>query len=517
MSRAQVTTFIVVGLVLLGIVGILFSISDSLKTQSVSTANPDEDRYRYDTAVKIIRDCIQVSTQQSVQLIASQGGALYQSQNGWDSSADSVPITTEGTQTQFVAAGIVRYSDGEPSVPTIESRAPGQIRAPPVDPLIRQDIAKLGGKVVLEKLCDRYGPNNPTNANVSLTCELSSYGYDGKTIQNKLAQSIQQKTISCVNNSDAVLSQIGDIQTYFGAAPQVIFGDDQITVSFSFDTNISVRKSNFSYIQSTISLPVRFKRLYNFVSALLNKDSSDILFDKSTAYQTLTGCNYPGNSACWFSGFSISIVYRAYTDTTTGRSYDLVIARDANSTLLAKPLEFRTIVENRRPVLAPFYDLSSFPQTVDSRLPLDWNMRYDMYAYYTGSLLLKPLAYDYDEDEISYNYSGWKGTADIDYNTGTADNQNGGCTQFDPSLKCEYWNESYFVLPERALAVNQNNWLESGAYISGSQCDSGLHRCASILLRPDGKDIGPHVVRVTATDRAGLSDYADVAVLVGTD
>ena len=518
-KSAQVTIFIVVGLVLLGILGILTSLTDVLKTQSVTTEAPSQNQYRFDTAVTVIRNCIQTSALQSISLIASQGGALYESQNGWDSSSGSIPITRVGANTVFVAPGIVRRSD-EPIGSTTLAQPPGEIQSTPIDPLTSQAVLKLGGSVVLHKLCDRYGPNNPTNPNISLTCELASYGYDGHSIQNELAKSIQKKTIDCVHQSEDVLSQVGDVQTYFGQKPQVILGDDTVTVSYIFNTSVSISQSNFSYMQSTTTLPLRLKQLYNFLYAVLDTDTKNILFDKSTSFTSVVGCNYPGTSLCWIPGFELDVVYRAYTS-ASGQTYDLVIARDRNSTVLGSPLEFWAIVENRRPVLAPFYDPTTFP-SFTTYSQSDWTLRYTRYANYIDTILLKPIAYDFDEDNsITYNYSGWWGTNTVDFKTCDQVDQNGdcqlpvGCDSFNP-LKCTYWSDTYYY-NSRQLNAEDNAWQNSAPYQSGDQCFGMARQCASISLRSDGSDIGPHVVTVTATDRGGLSDTASVAILVGTD
>lgn len=510
-NRAQVTIYIVLALVLLGVVGIIFSLADNLKSDKISTQVVQNDRAKFDSAVKIIRDCITTSTQKSIVTIAQQGGDLFDNQGGPDSSTNAVPIGIEPTRTIFISKGIVRRTD-EMGYPTQIQFSPGDVRSAPIDPLQNQQVRTLGGSVNLPKLCDRFGPNNPANPDVILTCEISSYGYDKKTIQNKIATFIQKKTIECAQDNSIILSQIGnDVSTYFGNLPEVIFGNDDITVSYVFDTNVSVSRTNFSHHETTIRVPARYKRLYNFLYAVLDKDSKDISFDKTSDYMNVNSCNYPGSSACWSEGFTISVNYGKYIDPSNGKLYDLVTARDEKSSIGGEPLEFNTVVENRRPVLVPMYNLLSFPSAT-YHPDDDWRREYDLYVKIGSEVLLQPYAYDFDEEDVRYRYSGWKATSDSEFDTGTSLNPS-GCTEFSP-LKCKYWDESYL---SAVSAPARNMWEDSLTFSDGSLCYGSMSRCASYMTDDDGIDLGPHVVQITATDRAGLSDYVKTAVLVGTD
>jgi hypothetical protein len=203
----------------------------------------------------------------------------------------------------------------------------------------------------------------------------------------------------------------------------------------------------------------------------------------------------------------------------------MVIVKDSNSTILGDPLTFKFYIENRRPVLAPLVTMpgfgpASFPSTIHPLAPLDITLVNDKYVKYTDAgIVILPVAYDYDEDDLVYTYSKWKGTFDVAFATGTISQQTAGCRFLTPFF-CYYWDAS-FLLPSTPIAASNNEWHKSALYVSG---DPGMNclpnQCAQYDFKPapdDVLDIGPHTTTVTVTDRGGLTDYADAVIIVGTD
>jgi hypothetical protein len=257
--------------------------------------------------------------------------------------------------------------------------------------------------------------------------------------------------------------------------------------------------------------------------AVLDQDSKNILFDKTNQYAQVNTCNYPGSSACWSDGFVLSVTPNIFIDPATNKIFDLVTVTDRESSISGKSLTFRTVVENRRPVMDPLKinDVFSFPATISNSDSSDWPRRYTSYVKNGQSILLKPLAYDFDEErDLRYIYSGWKATDDSVFRTGTRPNPDGGCSAFDeddPSIptQCDYWDATYLDYDSTA---SSNMWHDSLDYIDGSaNCDGTSYRCASIQTSAYGTDLGAHTVTILARDRGGLSDAVDAAILVGTD
>ena len=146
------------------------------------------------------------------------------------------------------------------------------------------------------------------------------------------------------------------------------------------------------------------------------------------------------------------------------------------------------VLENRPPVLNQIDPYGPYPAVV-----AEGCQQFDLIAIENQLLTLEPLAFDTDEDELTYSYSGWL----EEYN------ETVGNEVIDPISKCvkSYASSKITYDPEKP---GQIRWIKDPDFENNGK--------ASAFITT--KDIGPHNMRITVCDKQNYCDYQDIRILI---
>lgn len=332
---------------------------------------------------------------------------------------------------------------------------------PHVGKLVKNDFPYFG-KDTLHDLCDPEGPNRIGATAFARSCE----SYEPKTsLQYQLVQFIRNQTLACLNFSVLRFptNPTGPLVV------NVTIGNADVLITMEYPVTFS------SYDKGRVSelfalstkTKVRLKTIHEFAKALIDKETHNIFFDPVKEGQLLP--QYQG-------GFVLHKVQNA-CPTCKGNEFDDIIAlSDTLSEIDGKTYLFQFARENRIPALDWIHDVS--PTVMD----------YDILVDENSELAIHPAGRDPDEEtNLRYTYSGWKGDYD---------------ERFDEACPTLRTNPQLCV---QRISLAPHAWSQSDLFKQTKQ-NASIHVSHA--------DIGKHIVRVTVTDRQGLSDYQDIVVFV---
>lgn len=207
--------------------------------------------------------------------------------------------------------------------------------------------------------------------------------------------------------------------------------------------------------------------MYRYVFALIQRDVSDIYFNKTKDYWTLNS---------WDPNFEIKFYYNVQPNNSTTRFDDVIVITDNSSMIIGKPYKFQFAIKNRRPALDYIHQ-----QDLQTR-------NIDLQIIENQTIYLYPNASDPDEDSLKYNYSGWKENYDDIFNSNCND------MSLENISRCMH-----------SFNTNQKNWTNSLLFVQ-------TNRSAS--YKTNSSDLGYHELNITVWDSEGLFDFQTVKILI---
>lgn len=502
MKKSQITIFILLGIVIFIIFGFLIYVTSNLSESSLARQRERTKReFLTTTPIKYyITSCLDESAEKALRILGNQGGYIFNFQGGLvDRSVPFVSYNDSGNLYNvsyliFRSNTTADHFNAKISQPAIypclsSSYLPSQTicvygfpyspyvccDAPicPSDPLC--DYCKFYG-ATCHKLYDHtlaqegsglwfdFGSiKNPKNqlrldlvkSNISLldlqyTC--GTYSSDNwynnvecnYSIQRQIEHYISRETEKCVN----LTLFTGYNLTGDSINTEISFGVDDILVNIEYP--IIIRQKNKPTVDTILSfsLPpkkVRLSKIYgDVVKKLIYDEIKYIAFNLKEEIE-----NEEPN-------FIVKKL-RPYPNTT------VLIINDTLSKLGAGNYVFQFAMENRGPALN--YVSSSLGYANGTSCNV-LGVDYDVCVSVNETLVLKPKAYDPDDNFLAYTYSGWK--------------------SFD--------------------------FISSDLYLNGNTSDCNeSRRC--ITYKTTDSDSGTHDVKITAGD-GQLTDWQIVKVYV---
>lgn len=253
MRRGQLTSFIIVGIVILFVLALAVYYVGVLKQQTPVIDTPAEKGN--------LRACLEQSLDLAMLTVAAHGGTDLQNGNG-------VRLTRAGqTAAEDFRLGVQQYPHAIPNAYQLGYAQSGTLNFQP--------------------LCLARGPNRPNTAGSTANdCLSTSY----QTTQPDDA--VLQYQLALLTSANA--EQCGVVDPV-----QVLFGADDVTATAG---NITVRNAG------------RFKRVYNAARAVARVDVLDALFDKRSA-TSVGGCLEPSaNNECLLAGMVLSVSHEQGVD-----------------------------------------------------------------------------------------------------------------------------------------------------------------------------------------------------------
>jgi len=457
MSKAQVTLFIILGIVILFFFFFVFYITETAheKRLEAKIEKPIADFLKSKTINYYVVTCLDKKSKEALTLIGNQGGFIYDKLINWNIPYVDYKGKKVAYQIYSDLSGKLREKNpaiyNPPYYPCF-TKAPNPAWVGE-DCYLTYDHNKK--QYMFGKTGDPKNNINPDLCKETITttgysCTCSDPLNCKYSIQSQLEDYIQKEVKKCIDFSSIKEYDIttGDI------IANVTFGSNNVLFQIDFPITIKVKGSEPIIKVLHFSLPqqIRFKTIYNLAKALIEKDTDDIAFDIVRDGQDLATEKKYGD---------IKIIRDNIFPNAS-----IIIIEDNKSKIDGEKYVFMFARENRNPAL----DYMKFDEFKD----------YDLYIIENQTLNFTPIAYDPDEDGITknllYDYTDWY--------------------PIDKQLELSRIYKS----PEDHECIHPfSETSEQG-------------RCATYDLRKS--DIGPHKLTIKFQDSERLYDYQKINILV---
>jgi hypothetical protein len=395
-KRSQLTLFFILGIIIL----ILFMLMLSFGSQSTEDKFMETQHTLISETLKsqdvnqLVTQCLHMKSLSAIRKILLQGGFFFMEQEGsiitWD--VESVNVTM-GDLNVSVAYQIHEPLDtivsGPPYYPcyvdaVYTANIPNSMKGQQCHETFTSRVKNLKLGMLNEELGNRVRPpllKEPVrigNLSYGIYEYLDTqYRY---SIQEQLEKYIEAHISECIT-----FEHIKGYNESFKAdikntSIEIFFGHNGIVVNLYLPVTYSVGRQTTSSIQKfkySVTLPIRFKQMYELFRKIIQKEVSDASFD-TNEYEMRT--------------FDI---YR-----TVLPNYDtLIIINDTMSRINGQEVVFQFASKNRAPVL---------DHLGEGNPPNPFPEDCDYFVVENNTLRIEPFAVDPDENEIFYSYHGWK-------------------------------------------------------------------------------------------------------------
>ena len=538
--KAQITLFMIVGIVLLFIFGFVVYVTTQI-IHSESDGNTNEQGSTAIEANRVkffITDCLKSSTKEALRVIALQGGVLYDSQIDDGAHHFSHPFHQYGIhylpyefkgEIYNVSYALTRLD--EPNCHSLSP--PAYFKCPGVDRPLDEGISDVfpfgrypNSEVHdLPPLCEINGSNHRLLSGAAFSCG-DSYG-DGNTVQGFLESFIKKKTLACIDEGrkEGVFELNVTFAKERNTTSTVMFGEGDVAAILDMPIKVSLLDDTDVKFESfVVRLPVRFKQLYEFAEHLLLEEARNIYHNLRKAgdpgHSTLMGCldfvaarNERDKVVnCYRDGFEVTYIPHACNYTADEYGLNLcknsaehesfLVLEDNKSLAIGnEPFKLVLAIGNRAPVMDKvrywyYNDTDNYwrylqtyyhtnPVIIYNRTsaPLDPNStEHEIVADFDSTISIIPYAIDPDEDNDPYG-------ASVMYSV----------------FHYEGWlaNSTY------------NAWEDSGAYLDGLPYFSPHtpeKKDANVSMKDEY--VGEHTLTVYTEDVDGnrVSDVIDIKV-----
>jgi hypothetical protein len=411
MRKAQITIFIVLGIVILIVFSLVFFIYRQTSVSSMEKrANKIYRDFLSSTDIKYITEnCLDKTTKQALLLVGLQGGKLYNYQinKGYQikNFYDVIPFNYNGiiyNVSYGIKAPINLPFSLPPNYPYLGALVENPVLA--FDSTYKysqsryahlfsfQNTSKsVEKRPLLPPLCNRLGANYYGIRGAKRSCE--TYSSTNQSVQEYITRYIDQNIKNCINfTSQTTPTHIISAGTPFST---VLIGENDLSISLKYPLEISLKgeSSTTKYLDSNVRLKIRLKILHEIASHLIGKyprnypaaDADNIFFDITK--DDPNDC-YKGKGPCILDGISVSklrdycLVYNCNFYNNHYKYSDILIIEDSKSIINGKPYRFQFAIENRRPALDLINNINSPSTEVD----------------------ISTLGIDPDEDTLTYNF-----------------------------------------------------------------------------------------------------------------
>ncbi len=490
LKKSQITVFMVLGLVVFTIFGLIFYMKTSIKSQEFAEEK-QEVTDLFTTQGKYygyMQSCLSEAAKQGVILAGLQGGVIYNYQANntksylgpkkYDYGEYVLPFEYQDT-IYNVSYGIYAPDfslalEGHPSPPDYPYGLTKLVENPKE---VGSIYTNLFGNIILNPmppLCDYYGSNSPNQKGALYSCETydSKRKSDNDNVQEYLQLFIAQGFKECV--ALETLPEFSNTTMKSGnITVAVTFSPSSLAVEAEYPiiAELAGKESTLSLQTFHTTVNVRLKQIYELAERLIQNDINNIFFNIVRDANELVDCKEPGKESevvrCLKQGMHVT----KYRDVCTqckknGKYDDIVLIQDNQSTISGRPFIFAFAVQNRYPALELIDESSG---------------DYDIVAKIDELFSITPTGYDPDEDDHNahdfmdnrYVYGGWK----------------------------EDYEESGGVkIPA------------SPAGFTGSEAYQSTKRIAEYT--PQAGEEGGHTVQILVCDNEGLCDYQYLHIYV---
>lgn len=335
-------------------------------------------------------------------------------------------------------------------------------------------------------LCQIGGPNDVDAFVYANPCPAGSYGEN--SMQEHLTRYIRQRLVTCINgpNQDRIKEVIGLTVTAEEPKVGIMVGEEDLTVTASYPLVIEGKEQETHLADFSKRLPVRLKRVYGFVHDLLKADR--LLLDFNVSKR-----DYYERSSYADPALSVQVSTPQKGTNTPEQFDDMITIVDAESRIDGKPFLFNTARINRKPALVSLNE----SKTVQG-------FEADYIAVVGDTFTLDIIAFDPDEDELTFTLTGWG----FDDTGKRIKDDEDPCPKQTEFYQAEDKGQDYLI--DNCMTIDQEF---VGFWDSATDEDYPTsYQQRTHLVSED--DFGYHTINVKVCDPTPLCDSQNVRILV---
>ena len=421
--KAQITMFILLGLALLVIFGLIYYVGSmqSRVRMQASITKMTSDILQSKALTAYTERCVQDTLENATMLLGRQGGYIYKEQQGSKIPFDIETIDYQGSKISYLILPLDRIP---PSSPCYSSDNPPAYCGFIYDAEIFPELGKYNyGKNKMQKLYRNQGIYS---------------------IQSQLEHYLNTMVPKCADFT--ALQQQPELLQYTitEGSPSAETKFDEHAVSVILTYPIKFKVSGIppitQLLKFTAKVDVRFRDIYEAAQDMASKDNRyleyDIYADTKTGFFQGKGLKF------------IKIKKDAILSTIPiSADTDIIRIEDNISLIGTDPFVFQFARKNRYPVLDYIPGVYPPKEIVD------------IAVLENETILIDPMARDPDEVDMTYSYLGWK----QDY--------------------CELWNDATRTTSKIPVPTPPDTWQDSPEFkqtkrkakISLTHGDAGFH------------------------------------------
>jgi len=375
-TKSQITVFIVLGIVILVIFGLVFFVSrqssDAVLEKKINKIYGDF--LRSSDIKNYVSSCLDRSINDGVKLAALQGGKIYnyQVEGGYNitSANETIPFNYAGS-IHNVSYGIKAPKISLPDYPYYGGLVENPILEKSPEYLYKSVFALIESDIrnpySLTALCNYYGPNIYNATGAAFTCETSTL--TNISIQQYLQNFIINRTKSCVNFPQFITETKYNISEG-NVSGFVLVGNNDLFVSAKYPIVISIKGGppTTRFLEFVSRPKTRLKLIHELAIHLMGyfgrgnipkADSNNVFFNITNEDpQDCFGDNESREQPCVLDGMNITRI-RDYclgnplcSNVHNHYKYsDIINLTDSRSNAGGAQLTFLFVIENRAPVL----------------------------------------------------------------------------------------------------------------------------------------------------------------------
>ncbi|MBI5073255.1 hypothetical protein HZA99_05550 [Candidatus Woesearchaeota archaeon] len=494
-KRSQITVFIVLGIVIFTIIGLLFYLKTYVKSKQFTeeqqkTTDVFNVQGKYST---YMQSCLDQTAKQAVALVGMQGGVIYDYEangtkpflgpkkyrygqyalpfelpkelNAYDGKEEIINVSYG-----IFAPDLSLNIEGHPSVPDYPYGITKLIEEPSdIDSIYTQSF----GNVLinpLPPLCDYFGPNSPAQEGAVFSCETydSKRKADNDNIQEYLQAYITNAWKECISLDSLPEFKNSTMRTG-NVTVKVTFAPTSVAVDgiYPIVGEISGKETTLSFEQFHSTVNVRLQQIHELAERMIKADTNNIFFNIVRDANELDDCKELGKETKVVTCLKEDMQITKYRDVCQadckkyGKFDDIVLIQDNASPINGKPFVFAFAMQNRYPAL----DYIA-PMRVTVPNPVSFEDK-DVKGY--------------DPDEDDHN--------EYDF--------------MDNRYIYGQWKVDYDELPD-GTKINVGE-VKNGFVVNGR---------TAIYSPTTPEDVGTHIVQIQICDNEGLCDFQNVEVTV---
>src|SRR3989338_7335649 len=296
MKKAQITFFVIIGIVVLGSIFLVYNLlhSSTEKKSEVEQQKQVDIQAKIKKYNKYIDSCLEQTTTEGLVLLGRQGGAIFEAENGIPGALQITDVKSlkykDKTETKTTVSYELtppKFFGNHPDVPQYPYGIVKLVKDTKSVYNIQNPFGNYPGFMPLVPLCDL---NRLTEDQKKLFfCGTNKNSYDlnkpeSFSIQDLLEKYINEKVKSCIKleNFPELKELVDQGKAVLGEAnTTIVIKEEGVEAVLTLSGKIinEGQQSDIAFIKNKVLVPIHIKQIHALVSYLIKNDINNIFFD----------------------------------------------------------------------------------------------------------------------------------------------------------------------------------------------------------------------------------------------